>query len=68
MDREGLAEAPPLTLIAPVVELVELLGELGQGLLDGLGPRHRQGKAALEVLHLVHRWRDQVLSQSEESR
>lgn len=43
-----------LTLIVPVVELVELLCELSQGLLDGLGAGHRQGEAALKVLHLIH--------------
>ena len=38
---EGRGKGPrPLTLVAPVVELVELLCELGQGLLDGLGAGH----------------------------
>jgi hypothetical protein len=41
-----------LTLIPPVVKLVELLGELS--LLNGLCAGHRQGEPAFEVLHLVH--------------
>ena len=44
----------PLTLIALVVQLGELLCELSQGLLDGLGAGHGQGEAALKVLHLIH--------------
>lgn len=50
----------PLTLIAPVVELVELLCELSQGLLNGLSAGHGQGEAALKVLHHVHVRRDQA--------
>lgn len=38
---KGWGKGPrPLTLIVPAVELVELLCELDQGLLDGLGAGH----------------------------
>lgn len=49
-ERGGLT----LTLIPLGVDLVELLGELSQGLLNGLWAGHGQGKPSLKVLHLVH--------------
>lgn len=60
LGNARLGDPRPLTLIAPVVELVELLCELSQGLLNGLSAGHRQGEAALKVLHHVHVRRDQA--------